>query len=94
MRVSDNSVVWDNLDSILVANPPTKFRMPDIERYMSVGCPRVHLRIYSTVMRAHGLDKSQMITVFSLSLSGVAQRWFAYLESLRRTTRDDLAQFL
>ena len=30
--------------------------MPDIERYMDVGCPHVHLRLNNTVMRTHGLD--------------------------------------
>ncbi|RVX12633.1 hypothetical protein CK203_011531 [Vitis vinifera] len=57
-----------------------------------IGCPRLHLRLYSTVMRAHGLDEPQMITLFPLSLSGAAQRWFASLESSRRRTWDDLAQ--
>ncbi|RVW24845.1 Retrovirus-related Pol polyprotein from transposon 297 [Vitis vinifera] len=33
-----------------------------------------------------------MITLFPLSLSGAAQRWFASLESSRRRTWDDLAQ--
>ncbi|KAL6325799.1 hypothetical protein AAG906_026628 [Vitis piasezkii] len=46
-----------------------QFRMPDIERYMVVGCLYTYLRLYSTVMRAHGLDRSQMITMFPLSLS-------------------------
>ncbi|KAL6333054.1 hypothetical protein AAG906_022751 [Vitis piasezkii] len=32
LRVSDSSVVWDDLDSIPVASLPAKFRMPDIER--------------------------------------------------------------
>ncbi|RVW79679.1 hypothetical protein CK203_042421 [Vitis vinifera] len=66
--------------------------MPDIERYTGIGCPRLHLRLYSTVMRAHGLDEPQMITLFPLSLSGAAQRWFASLEASRRRTWDDLAQ--
>ncbi|KAL6312346.1 hypothetical protein AAG906_008000 [Vitis piasezkii] len=69
-----------------------KFRMPDIERYTGIGCPRLHLRLYSTVMRAHGLDEPQMITLFPLSLSGAAQRWFASLEASRHRTWDDLAQ--
>ena len=43
-------------------------------------------------MRAHGLDESQMITLFPLSLSRVAQCWFASLESSRHRTWDDLAQ--
>ena len=79
-------------DLMPVASLPTKFRMPDIERYTGIGCPRIHLRLYSTVMRAHGLDEPQMITLFPLSLSGAAQRWFTSLESSRCRTWDDLAQ--
>ncbi|RVW61582.1 hypothetical protein CK203_066295 [Vitis vinifera] len=66
--------------------------MPNIERYTSIGYPRIHLRLYSTVMRAHGLDESQMITLFPLSLSGAAQCWFTSLESSQSRTWDDLAQ--
>ncbi|WKA00324.1 hypothetical protein VitviT2T_018690 [Vitis vinifera] len=92
LRVSDGSAVWDDLEGMPVASLPAKFRMPDIERYTGIGCPRIHLRLYSTVVRAHGLDEPQMITLFPLSLSGAAQRWFASLESSRRRTWDDLAQ--
>ena len=73
MRVLDGSVVWDDFEGMSVASLPAKFRMPDIERYTGIGCPRLHLRLYSTVMRAHGLDESQMITLFPLSLSGATQ---------------------
>ena len=72
LRVSDSSSAWDDLDSILVASLPAKFRMLDIDRYTGVGCPCIHLRLYSIVMRAHGLDESQMIIMFLLSLSGAA----------------------
>ena len=90
--MSDGSVVWDDFGGMPVASLPAKFRMPDIERYTGIGCPRIHLRLYSTVIRAHGLDEPQMITLFPLSLSGAAQRWLASLESSRRRTWDDLAQ--
>ncbi|RVW73078.1 hypothetical protein CK203_058724 [Vitis vinifera] len=86
------SHTWEGFDGVPVASLPAKFRMPDIERYTGIGCPRLHLRLYSTVMRAHGLDEPQMITLFPLSLSGAAQRWFASLEASRRRTWDDLAQ--
>ncbi|WJZ82937.1 hypothetical protein VitviT2T_002658 [Vitis vinifera] len=92
MRVSDGSVVWDDFKGMSVASLPVKFKMSDIERYTGIGCPRIHLKLYSTVMRAHGLDESQMITLFPLFLSGAAQRWFASLESSRCRTWDDLAQ--
>ena len=92
LRVSDGSVVWDDLEGMSVASFLAKFRMLDIERYTGIGCPRIHLRLYSTMMRAYGLDESQMITLFPLSLSGAAQQWFASLESSRHRTWDDLAQ--
>ena len=92
LRVSDGFAVWDDLEGMPVASLPAKFRMPDIERYTGIGCPCIHIRLYSTVMRAHGLDEPQMITLFPLSLSGAAQHWFTSLESSRRRTWDDLAQ--
>ncbi|RVW24846.1 hypothetical protein CK203_105096 [Vitis vinifera] len=45
MRVSDGSVVWDDFGGMPVASLPAKFRMPDIERYTGIGCPRLHLRL-------------------------------------------------
>ncbi|WJZ94855.1 hypothetical protein VitviT2T_013680 [Vitis vinifera] len=92
LRASDRATTWEGFDGVPVASLPAKFRMPDIERYTGIGCPRLHLRLYSTVMRAHGLDEPQMITLFPLSLSGAAQRWFSSLEASRRRTWDDLAQ--
>ena len=70
--MSDGSAAWDDLEGMPVASLPAKFKMLDIERYTGIGCPRIHLRLYSTMMRAHGLDEPQMITLFPLSLSGAA----------------------
>nr|CAN73317.1 hypothetical protein VITISV_043334 [Vitis vinifera] len=86
LRVSDSPTAWDDLESILMANLSTKFRILDIEKYTGIGYPHIHLQIYNIVMRAHRLDESQMITLFPLSLSEVAQRWFASLESSRHRT--------
>ena len=43
LRVSDSSVIWDDLDSIPMASLPVKFKMPDIERYISVDYSCIHL---------------------------------------------------
>ncbi|RVW82796.1 hypothetical protein CK203_051207 [Vitis vinifera] len=91
MRTSEGAITWEDFDGAPVASLPAKFRMPEIERYTGIGCPRIHLRLYSTVMRAHGLDDAQMVMLFPMSLSA-AQRWFASLEVSRRRTWDDLAQ--
>ena len=69
-----------------------KFRMLEIERYTGIGYPRIHLRLYSTVMRAHGLDEVQMVMFFPMSFCGATQRWFAPLDVSHRQTWDNLAE--
>ena len=92
LHVSDGVIGWDGYDDLPVAALPVEFRMPDIERYTEIGCPRIHLQLYSAVMRGHRLDEAQMIMLFPLSLSGAAQRWFASLDPSRRRTWADLGQ--
>ena len=92
MHVSDGVIGWDRYDDLPVAALPVEFRMPDIERYTGIGCPRIHLQLYSIVMCGHRLDEAQMIMLFPLSLSGAAQRWFASLDPSRRRTWADLGQ--
>ena len=92
LHVSDRVIGWDGYDDLPVAALPVEFRMPDIERYTGIRCPRIHLQLYSAVMRGHRLDESQMIMLFPLSLSGAAQRWFASLDPSRRRTWADLGQ--
>ncbi|RVX10256.1 hypothetical protein CK203_016255 [Vitis vinifera] len=67
--------------------PVASFRLSSgcqTSRVYRIGCPRLHFRLYSIVMRAHGLDEPQMITLFPLSLSGAAQRWFARIDERAR----------
>ena len=70
---------------------PAKFRMPDIKRYSGIGCPKIHLRLYSTVMRAHEIDDAQLVDFFPMSLSGTTQRWFALVDISRLCTWEDVA---
>ena len=92
LHVSDGVIGWDGYDDLPVAALPVEFSMPDIERYTGIGCPRIHLQLYSAVMRGHRLDEAQMIMLFPLSLSGATQRWFASLDPSRRRTWVDLGQ--
>ena len=43
LHVSDGVIGWDGYDDLPVAALPVEFRMPDIERYTGIGCPRIHL---------------------------------------------------
>ncbi|KAL6332110.1 hypothetical protein AAG906_020792 [Vitis piasezkii] len=77
LRTSDKAITWENFDGVPVASLPAKFRMLEIERYTGIGCPCIHLRLYSMIMRAHGLDRAQMIMLFPMSLgvSSFISRW-------------------
>ena len=69
MRDHDETISWDDTDDMPMATLLVSFRMLEIERYMGVRCPRIHLRLYSIVMRALGLDEAQLLTLFPFSLS-------------------------
>ena len=58
LHVSDGVIGWDGYDNLPVAALPVEFRMPDIERYTGIGCPRIHLQFYSTAMHGHRLDEA------------------------------------
>ncbi|KAL6325530.1 hypothetical protein AAG906_023375 [Vitis piasezkii] len=95
IRLQDGGLTWDDRDGIPVVSLPAKFRMSDIERYSGIGCPKIHLRLYSTIMRAHGIDDAQSVALFPMSLNGAAQRWFASVEPSRlRTWEDVVHEFL
>ena len=70
MRFLDGAINWDDFDGTPVASLPTQFKMPKIKRYTGIGCLKIHLRLYSSVMRAHGLDEAHLIMLFPMSLSG------------------------
>ena len=95
IRLQDGGLTWDDKDGTPTASLPAKFHMLDIECYSGIGCPKIHLRLYSTVMRAREIDDAQLVTLFPMSLSGAAQRWFASIEPSRlRTWKDVAHEFL
>ena len=65
--------------------------MLDIERYMGIGCPRIHLQLYNIVMHGHILDEV-MIMLFPLSLTDATQCWFTSLDLSQCRAWIDLAQ--
>ena len=42
-------------------------------------------------MRAYGLDDAQLVALFSMSLSGASQRWFALVKPSRLRSWENLA---
>ena len=91
MGASDRAINSEDFNEAPVVGLPAKFRMLEMEKYMGIGYPRIHLRLYSTVMRAHKLDEAHMVMLFPMSLSSVTQHWFTSLDVSRHMTLDGLA---
>ena len=72
--LQDGGLTWNDRDGTPMTSLPVKFCMPYIECYSGIGCPKIHLRLYSTVMRVHGINNAQLVALFPMSLSGAAQR--------------------
>ena len=72
MRAFDGFTSWDDFDSAPMSGLRLDFRMSKTDRYTGRGCPHVHLRLYTIVMRAHKLNETQMLILFPMSLSDVA----------------------
>ena len=58
MIISYGVTSWDDFDSAPMTRLLPDFKMLEIERYTSKGCPRIHLRLYSILMRAYRLYKA------------------------------------
>ncbi|RVW13642.1 Retrovirus-related Pol polyprotein from transposon 17.6 [Vitis vinifera] len=106
MRTSEGAITWEDFDGAPVASLPAKFKMPEIERYTGIGCPHIHLRLYSTVMKAHGLDDAQMVSRRKTwdDLAQEFLRQFAFntvidvsrreLEALRQRPEESITSFI
>ncbi|KAL6323841.1 hypothetical protein AAG906_005836 [Vitis piasezkii] len=62
----DGGFTWDDRDDIPAARLPTKFWLSDSEHYSGIDCPKIHLKLYNTVIRAHGIDDAQLVAIFPI----------------------------
>ena len=58
MKVFDGITSCDDFDSAPTSGLRPDFKMSEIERYTGKGYPRVYLRLYTIIMRAHRLDET------------------------------------
>lgn len=71
---------------------PDRFKMPHIDRFDGSGDPMVHLSLFSDVLRPMGLTRSQKLSLFGRTLSGIAVTWYAKLEDSVKRSWEDMAE--
>ncbi|KAL3729831.1 hypothetical protein ACJRO7_026904 [Eucalyptus globulus] len=55
---------------------PSKFKMPEFEKYDGTSCPKSHLQMYHVRMAQHVKNEPLMIQSFHASLTGPALNWY------------------
>jgi hypothetical protein len=78
---------------------PYKFKMPRVKKYNGSGDPQSHLKAFREYIVLHGTPDAIVCRAFPLTLTGVANDWFAGLppksvSTFKELGRIFLAQFL
>ncbi|KAF5932738.1 hypothetical protein HYC85_028909 [Camellia sinensis] len=71
---------------------PDRFKMPQIDRFDGTGDPMVHIRLFADVLRPMGLTRSQKLSLFGRTLSGIASHWYSRLQDEVKTNWDEMAE--
>ena len=69
---------------------PSKFKVPDFDKYKGTTCPKNHLKVYYKKMEAYAKDEKLLMHFFQESLTGAAVTWYTNLESSRVHSWKDL----
>ncbi|TYK16441.1 uncharacterized protein E5676_scaffold21G002390 [Cucumis melo var. makuwa] len=70
---------------------PTKFKIPEIDKYDGSLCPRSHLIMYYRKMAAYINNDKLLVHCFYYSLTGPASRWYIQLDNAHIHVWKDLA---
>jgi len=74
---------------------PSKFKVPDFNKYKGTTCPKNHLKMYCRKMGAYAKDEKLLMHFFQESLTGAAITWYTNLESSWiRSWKDLMATFI
>ena len=74
---------------------PSKFKVPEFEKYKGTTCPKSHLTMYCRKMSGHAHDEKLLIHFFQDSLAGMTLSWYMHLEpTLIHSWKDLVGAFL
>ena len=69
---------------------PPKFKMPTLDKFDSIDCPKSHLKMYMRAMQPLGATEGLLAQMFQNTLTGVALRWFLNLDDARVRSWEDI----
>ena len=83
---------YDSLSLFPNARLPPKFKMPTLDKFDGIGCPKSHLKMYMRAMQPLGTTKEVLAQMFQNTLIGVALRWFLNLDDVGARSWKDICR--
>ena len=74
---------YDSLSLLPNARLPSKFKMPNLDKFNGTGCPKSHLKMYIRAMQPLDATKEVLAQMFQNTLIEAALRWFINLDDAR-----------
>jgi len=68
----------------------SKFKMPNLDKFNGIGCPKFHLKMYMRAMHPPGATEELLAQMFQNTLTGATLRWFLNLEDTRERSWEDI----
>ena len=81
---------YDSFSLFSNARLPPKFKMPNLDKFDGIGCPKSHLKMYMRAMQPLGATKEVLAHMFQNTLTGATLRWFLNLDDARARSWEDI----
>lgn len=91
---STDTLGLDDVEMCLISSvvTPSKFKVPDFEKYKGASDPRTHIWAYCRKMAAYSNDDRLLMHSFQDSLSGASLDWYMQLEGTHIRTWREMAE--
>ena len=74
---------YDSLSLLPNARLPPNFKMPTLDKFNRIGCPKSHLKMYTRAIQPLGATEEVLAQMFQNTLIEAALRWFINLDDAR-----------
>ena len=81
---------YNSLSLFPNARLPPKFKMPTLDKFNGIGCPKSHLKMYMRAMQPLGATEEVLAQMFQSTLIGATLRWFLNLDDARAKSWEDI----
>ena len=81
---------YNSLSLFPNARLPPKFKMPTLDKFDGISCPKSHPKMYMRVMQPLGATEEVLAQMFQNTLTGAILKWFLNLDDARAISWEDI----